>query len=322
MQNPPRIIKDNTLSCFQLAITSLAEQQGVQIDDIWYQAGFYFEDQGDDGFLIDSRYKPIEDQILNCYFEEHEFFDVGTCMDQVDYYLKQGNSLAVTVDNYELKHSNSYHNQHHEHLIEINKRMGEKYFVTDHFFHFQGEMTHEEIVSGVSSYLEQFKSLKINLCFLKNNQVEYTTHDLIQIIQETCTIMSGEKLFNVSLRGELGVNAFSIMTNKFLQCVNGDGQDEDEIDDWYNAFKEVGNSRYNFFRLLHRYYPTIDLSFITKASQNWISLGNMLLKAQYLNTWKAMNERIIKRFERTLSQEIENIHHLRNVLNSLCNSKQ
>ncbi|MCK6259494.1 hypothetical protein LCY76_23260 [Fictibacillus sp. KIGAM418] len=134
MINPPRIIKDNSLSCFQLAITSLAEQQGVHMDDMWYQAGFYFEDHGDKGFFMDSRYKPIEDQILNCYFVEYEFQNVEECMNQVNDYLEQGRSLAVTVDNYELKHSNGFHIYHHEHLLEINKRNGDTYFVTDHFF--------------------------------------------------------------------------------------------------------------------------------------------------------------------------------------------
>ncbi|MCK6259495.1 hypothetical protein LCY76_23265 [Fictibacillus sp. KIGAM418] len=183
-------------------------------------------------------------------------------------------------------------------------------------------MTKEEIVSGISSYLEQFNTLKINLCFLKKNTVDYSTHDLIQIIQETCKIMSGEKLFNASLRGKLGVNAFPSLTNKFLKFVNGDGQDNEEIDAWYNAFREVGNSRYNFFRLLQRYYPTLDFSYITSASQNWISLGNIILKAKHLNSWKEMNERIIKRFRRTLSQEEENINHLRNLLDSLSSYKE
>jgi hypothetical protein len=321
MYIPPRIIKDNTLNCFQLAISSLAEQQGTYMEDLWYQAGFYFEDLGDEGFLLDPRYKPIEQQILKGNsFEAHEFFEVQECLDQVHKYIAKGIPIALTVDNYELKHSNSFQIQHYPHLIEINSRHKNIYQVTDHFFHFQGEMTIEELFTSTHSYLEQYKYLRINLFFAKEKNTRFSIDELVQIVRENYQIMSGQSILDVKLPGELGIDAFLSVTKKLLRCLNGDGRYTDDLDHWFNAFKDVGNSRFNFYRLLHRYYPEMDFSFLNQASQNWISLGNMLIKAQYQNSWDKMNDRINRRLNKTISQEKENLLHLEKVLTLLSDS--
>ncbi|WP_214482980.1 BtrH N-terminal domain-containing protein [Bacillus sp. SM2101] len=319
-----RLVKDNSLNCFQLVITSLAAQQGVDKEELWFQSGLYF-DVINNKILLDYQYKTLEEQFgENITFNTFNFNNDKDCLKTLDEHLMNENSVAVNVDVFELEYSVFFQEEHEQHLIEVYDKVKDKYQIYDHYYHYYGEITEDELKKGVSSYLINFpeEELKIYSLTVNPGNQKLSMEQLLGIIQENYNVMLGNwEVKNKDLKGYIGICGLREVKKSLVHTINNtfDTKQElyNELSVWFNSINNMSNSRTNFYRTLKKYIPEYDVSFLLESSQSWSSLGNMLLKGFHTDSLSKMSDRIEKRIDKLIHCENNSLNNLKSIIESL-----
>lgn len=317
------LIKDHSLNCFQTVITSLAVQQGISKEEIWYQCGLYFDIKDGINFLLDPKYKTIHSQFkndINFYSQDYALLD--KCIESVDKLLVSHGPVALTVDAFELDYTVSYKNLNLDHFIEVYEKEGEAYKIFDHYYHFEGKITRENLVKAMESYQANFNNAILQLYFIKAkvNFKGLTQKEILLIVAENYNAMLGIRTIkNKDLKGYFGIQGLPPLKDRLLLTIrDGDNKEyeqfEDEIGHWFNSLKDFSNSRLNFYRLLEKHIPSHDTSFLITASHSWSSLSNMLLKGLHTNKLTQMYDRIEKKFNKIIQCEHDNLVKLNTLI--------
>ncbi|MGN7471964.1 hypothetical protein [Brevibacillus sp. SAFN-007a] len=312
------VYKNPYLNCSQLVVSAMLNREGIPIVHLWKQAGLLYQET-EKGVILTPYYQNLrtdikvhnEISLFERNYLESEY--LSYLEDFKNALIKDGVTVGVTCDIYELPYCIYYQKTHEIHMIEIIKFQEGAVEICDHYYHYQGWIAIEQLERAIFSVFENTVSSTCKLIYM--NPEEQLSKDKIKevdvkkVVEDYIKVMEGNPLYRfVRYEGALiGLEAIPKIKEGVLKWVEDNGERAFQIFDvYYKHLKEVGNSRYHMYRLLN-YYNWDEAELFLESYQCWTVLANMICRMHVTGKTTGMKERIGYRFDRVYEQESKNL---------------
>ncbi|AKF95958.1 BtrH N-terminal domain-containing protein [Brevibacillus laterosporus] len=298
-------------NCKNIVLTAMVKRLGFDIDHLWSQAGLSYQED-EQTFLLTPYYKSILDVLKNLGITvlSRNFSDSESCISALREVLQQGRTIGIHTDLFELPYCMYYQDLHEMHAIEILEVEGDDWTICDHYYRFLGKISSEVLHKAINGTIEH-KLAECSIYFLDSELSKDIwgdfTNNVSQIVTENLKVMEGNSLFELSgsETNAIGLEAISLFGNKLDALVLAEDKEQlPLLEECYDQMKEVTNSRYHFHSFLKSVHEEDFAEAVLEASQCWGVATNMVLRVFATESFEGMRERIKKRMNRVMEQEM------------------
>ncbi|EML6324650.1 hypothetical protein QCQ60_004970 [Bacillus cereus] len=309
-----KIFENPYFNCSQLVIASMLKQTGINIDLMWKQAGFLY-DNSEDKEIISPYYQDLKSdfsennnvKIFEHYYKGDEYLVyIATILDLV---VNQKISVGVALDVYELPYCRHYQKRHAYHIAEITGYKDGTLEICDHTYRFQGYYPITLIEKAIYSIYQHTNEITCKLVYVIPNQNQKYFHknlDVTNVLKDYYQIMMGKPIFNFLQfkNAYIGLEAISFLKEDVLNWISSMSTETLDIFNvrYYQSLKEVGFSRYHMFQFLN-HFNLQEANCFKESYQNWTVLGNMIARMYVTGKMSGLKDRINHRFNRLYEQE-------------------
>lgn len=315
-------------NCRSITLSAMLLRLGVPIGYVWHQAGLFYLGEGQEQVKIDPYYQDITENDHGVKWELEHYNDLNTHNERICDLLEAGHTLALAVDIYDLPYSMYCGHHHQSHTVEIMKKEDGHFTLADHFYHYFGPIEVDALKKAVDAYCMHIHQGPYDLLYAEAVEVPkcYTTNDLLRALDDNCSVMQGERLYDLrdmSLSMKVGMEAITAIIHRAETLMQLDvAAVEEDLDDLFSALKEIANSRHLFHEYLKLFHQEELANELHETSQNWIVASHMLLRGKALGDLPAMLPRAMKRLLRVQEKEQQNLQHMRALLQTQMKGKE
>lgn len=307
------ILKYTHLNCFQIVISSLLTDI-IDYHFLWGQCGFEISINKNKEAVATPYYFSNLEYLNLIGFKNWEIRKIifeKADIDKIFKVLDTKKKVGILLDTSLLKYTIFFGDEsHYEHLVEIETQNSIDFYIKDHFFRRILKLTKADLYSLIFASIEYYgKTLLYHVELYKPLHFNY---DIKEILKANYDSLSSNGYSQNKIKGiKNGIPFFEEYIKK--NSINYNNIDKISVE-----VKEFSNSRYNFFRLLRKYYSedknfTQVLTYLDDSSKNWLILFNLLQKQQLQRGVEDFEGRISKRFSILYEKEnylIEEIKEL------------
>ncbi|MBE7105793.1 BtrH N-terminal domain-containing protein [Bacillus mycoides] len=283
-------------NCLTMTVTGVIHEE-VEIEGLWFLSQLYTIKRPDNSVRFIPRMSFFNEEISefsNLVPEHKTFSNFNDYRESLDSTLDKGIQVIAPVDTFFLPYSSRYQVQHNFHWMEIWKKEESNYKLIDHYYHFVGDLSEEDLQKAVegskellqpSSYQYYSLSTKNYKSFAKQSYQKSININLTSLLStDQVGLPVSYKIFDESYIFSQGLDVFKDIYHK-LNSINQDMDEElrqATLEELYEDFNELGNSRYVFGEFLEKYdtskETTTLVQILTDLAQEYKICANLALR--------------------------------------------
>ncbi|MEC1178642.1 BtrH N-terminal domain-containing protein [Metasolibacillus meyeri] len=308
------VYRDPYQNCFQLVLSALLRREDIETEKLWYQIGLFYH-ENKDTFEIKSYYYDLNDFLkrnidVNIKYIAPDLSSDARLEETIDNSLKKSKTIGISTDIYELLYCSYSQRYHTTHYIEVLDKQDDKYLVADHYYNYFDWVNKEIIFSGIKSYVDNNLDEEAQIFYIELGDEYSDDFDLLvsSLNNNYLSMHSNSDIYkNITNNFEntwTGLEAVSKIAKKLESIfLLENGERDNLLSKIYPYFKDIGNSRYQYYCFL-KHNELSDLGEEIRVSgQNWNTITNMITRANIKNEYTEMIKRINEKFNAILLQE-------------------
>lgn len=301
-----KIIRNNYQNCYQLLISSLFSDIGINEKMCWYISKPFYDIKNKriysfdyDNIMYKYIWKEYDSILLNKKKDSNITSFIDTILEKL-----HNHNIGIFLDIFHLPYSIYHQKIHSLHAIQINKGIYQDEFnIIDHYYNFEGIISREALENSLISNNNKFKYFYLS----KNNQGTKSGISLEEKIKLNYT----DKL-------EYSLEEIKVRIYEIIQIMNIIER-QDEIKNLYEDLKNLAGSEKmlaNFCaeanKMTHTDFSLLS-SMYEKNSQKINLLANIIMKNAMKNSHNYVNEYITQLIADSLDNILSINQHIKRI---------
>lgn len=304
--------------CFTLTVNAILSRVIKPVPLLWNQAGMLaFEDSN--SILFTPYFLETKEnlkRIANIETITESFNDFNTLSKRIMNTVRNGYTVMICVDVFNLPFNLYYQKKHSNHFIEVVGVNNEGFFICDHFYKYTGLVPNEIIFKAMTSLIvEKFKT-EYSFTYYNTSNLELKDNNsfLEEMLNVNTSIILGQEPFELikinNKKRIIGLEAFDnfikylsneifIEQRNFQQVYRNLFNFSNSRYHYANIIKILGGEQYKLQDIIEGYAEVSQLAKITaniilKTSVTKDVESNQLPVLDKLNTIRSLEKRLVK----------------------------